>query len=339
MEAQIANPDLADEHRANFQFALGKACDDAGDYARSFQHFASGNDNRRRRETYDPVNTADTHDKLIDVFSREFIARNSGTGHPSDEAIFIIGLPRSGSTLIEQILASHPDVEGTFELPDLARVARSVGMQQQNKTGYPAAVHDLSAQELHDLGADYLCRVERHRVSGTAYFTDKMPNNFAHVGLISLILPNAKIINATRHPLDSCLGSYQQLFARGQPFTYDLFELGEFYMEYRRLMDHWHSVLPGKVLDVQYETVVDDFENEVRRLLEFCELPWDDACLKFYETQRAVKTASSEQVRQPIYSGSKHRWRNYEDELQPLIEILEPLLRQLPEDWRPRSLV
>jgi hypothetical protein len=165
-----------------------------------------------------------------------------------------------------------------------------------------------------------------------------MPNNFAHVGFLQLILPHAKIIDARRHPLDSCLGSFKQLFARGQPFTYDLFELGEFYLEYDRLMRHWHDVLPGKVLHVQYEHVVEDLEGQVRRLLEHCELPWDDACLKFHESDRAVKTASSEQVRTPIYSSSVQRWRSYERQLQPLIEILEPLLRELPEDWQPESL-
>ena len=158
------------------------------------------------------------------------------------------------------------------------------------------------------------------------------------MGFLSLILPNAKIINAKRHPLDSCLGSFKQLFARGQPFTYDQFELAEFYLEYQRLMDHWHAVLPGKVLNVQYEDVVDDLETQVRRILEFCELSWDDACLRFYETDRAVKTASSEQVRQPIYSSAKHKWRSYEAHLGPMIEVLEPLLRELPEDWQPRNL-
>ena len=159
-----------------------------------------------------------------------------------------------------------------------------------------------------------------------------------HVGFLQLILPNAKIIDARRHPLDSCLGSYKQLFARGQPFTYDQFELAEFYLQYQRLMDHWDEVLPGKVLRLQYEDVVDDMEAQVRRLLEYCDLPWDDACLRFYETDRAVKTASSEQVRKPIYSSSKHLWRNYEKHLEPMIEVLEPLLGTLPDDWQPESM-
>jgi tetratricopeptide (TPR) repeat protein len=338
MEAQIADERLGDEQRANFLFALGKACEDKGEYARAFDYYSQGNENRRARENYDPVHTADTHDALIEIFTREFVESRAGSGDPDDAPIFIVGLPRSGSTLIEQILASHPDVEGTHELPDLGRVARATGARRTDRQKYPAVIPSLTPEDLAGLGADYIERTRRHRHAGTPRFTDKMPNNFAHVGLLSLILPNAKIINAKRHPLDSCFGSFKQLFARGQPFTYDLFELGEFYFEYDRLMKHWHEVLPGKVLDVQYEEVVDDLETQVRRMLDFCGLPWDDACLRYYESDRAVKTASSEQVRKPIYATSKHRWRNYEQELAPLIEILEPVLRGLPEDWRPRSL-
>jgi tetratricopeptide (TPR) repeat protein len=339
MEAQIADERLNDEHRANFLFALGKAYEDKGEYARAFDYYRQGNENRRERESYDPVHTADSHDKLIEIFTREFIDAHSGDGNPDHAPIFIVGLPRSGSTLIEQILASHPEVEGTHELPDLGRVARSTATSRQDRKTYPAVLTALGRAELEALGSDYLERTNRHRLEGTPRFTDKMPNNFAHIGLLNLILPNAKIVNAKRHPLDSCLGSYKQLFARGQPFTYDLFDLGEFYYEYARLMRHWHEVLPGKVLDVQYEEVVDDLEAQVRRLLDFCELPWNDACVKFYKSDRAVKTASSEQVRSPIYETAKHRWRNYEEELQPLIEILEPVLQDLPEDWRPKSLL
>jgi len=277
----------------------------------------------------------DLHDRFIETFSKEFLSERLGSGCQSDAPIFIVGLPRSGSTLIEQILASHPDVEGTHELPDLGRVARSVGLGRDDRKAYPQVVPLLDDAELAGLGEEYLRRTERHRQSDKPRFTDKLPNNFVHVGLLSLILPNARIINAKRHPLDSCLGSFKQLFARGQPFTYDQFELAEFYLEYQRVMEHWHEVLPGKVLDVQYENVVDDLETEVRRILEYCELPWNDACLRFYENERAVKTASSEQVRQPIYATSKHLWRQYERHLGPLIEILEPLLHELPEDWQP----
>jgi hypothetical protein len=185
-----------------------------------------------------------------------------------------------------------------------------------------------------ELGKQYLDATQRYR-KGASRFTDKMPNNFSMVGLLALILPNAKIINARRHPLDSCMGSYKQLFYRGQSFTYDLVELGEYYLDYQRIMDHWHKVLPGRVLDVQYENMVANQDDETRRLIEFCDLPWEDACLRFYETDRAVNTASSEQVRQPIYSKSINSWRRFESHLGPLVEVLEPLLRQLPNEQQP----
>ncbi len=335
MLTRVARESLIEEQRTNFHFALGKAFEDKQEYDRAFEHYALGNANRRQRETYDPVQTVDLHDQFIETFSKEFLESRQGSGCDSRAPIFIVGLPRSGSTLIEQVLASHPLVEGTHELPDLGRVARSIGMRREDRMAYPRVTAHLSDAELRQAGEDYLQRTQRHRETDAPYFTDKLPNNFVHAGFLRLILPQAKIINAKRHPLDSCLGSFKQLFARGQPFTYDQFELAEFYLEYQRLMDHWHAVLPGKVLDVQYERVVDDLEAEVRRILEFCELPWDDACLRFYENERAVKTASSEQVRQPIYSSSKHLWRNYEQHLAPMIEILEPLLRDLPADWQP----
>lgn len=335
MEKRAARKTLVEEQRACFFFALGKAYEDREDYARAFEYYSKGNENRRQRETYDPVQTIDLHDGLIEVFSREFIAERAGVGCESNAPILIVGLPRSGSTLIEQILASHPDVEGTHELPDLARVARSIGLQREDRKSYPLVVPLLDDNEFAELGEEYLLRTKRHRETELPRFTDKLPNNFAHIGFFNLIFPNGKVINAKRHPLDSCLGSFKQLFARGQPFTYEQFELAEFYMEYQRLMDHWHEVLPGKVLDVQYEDVVDDLETQVRRILEYCELPWNDACLRFYENERAVKTASSEQVRKPIYSTSKHLWRRYEEHLGPMIEVLEPLLKTLPEDWQP----
>ena len=202
---------------------------------------------------------------------------------------------------------------------------------------YPTSIANMDAEGFKRLGSDYIERTRRHR-GDRPFFTDKNPNNFVHVGLLHLILPNAKIINARRHPLDSCFGSYKQLFAQGQPFTYDLVELGEYYLQYQRLMDHWHEVLPGKVLDVQYEEVVQDLEGQVRRILEYCELDWEESCLRFHETSRSVKSASSEQVRQPIYTSAVNTWRHYEPHLGALIEVLEPLLAQLPESDRPTSL-
>lgn len=337
MLQQIAREPAQDEVTANFEFALGKAYEDRKDYDQAFKFYASGNANRRQRESYDPVQTADVHDQLVNTFSMEFLAGKASVGDASNAPIFIVGLPRSGSTLIEQILASHPEVEGTHELPDLGRVARSTGLQRDDRKVYPPVIRELPDSQLAKLGREYLRRVQKYRLNDLPRFTDKLPNNFAHVGFLHLILPNAKIINARRHPLDSCVGSFKQLFARGQPFTYDQFELGEFYGEYQRLMDHWHTVLPGKVLDVQYEDVIDDTEAQVRRILEYCDLEWNDACLRFYESDRAVKTASSEQVRQPIYASSKNLWRNYETHLQPMIDVMEPLLRDLPEEWWPNS--
>ena len=337
MEKRAARESLVEEQRASFFFALGKAYEDKKDYDKAFEYYSKGNDNRRQRETYDPVQTVDLHDRFIEVFSEEFVAERQGVGCDSNAPILIVGLPRSGSTLIEQILASHPDVEGTHELPDLGRVARSIGYQREDQRVYPLAIPYLDDDEFRVLGEEYLRRTERHRETDLPRFTDKLPNNFAHIGFLSLILPNAKVINAKRHPLDSCLGSFKQLFARGQPFTYDQFELAEFYLQYQRLMDHWHAVLPGTVLDVQYEDVVDDLESQVRRILEHCDLPWNDACLRYYENERAVKTASSEQVRKPIYATSKHLWRRYESHLGPMIEVLEPLLQTLPESWQPDS--
>jgi len=336
MERLVESPQLRDEPKVNVLFALATALEQRGDFEAAWRRYVEGNELRRQRESYDPVQTTVLHDQLIEVFDREFLMQHEGAGHPDSAPIFIIGLPRSGSTLIEQILASHSRVEGTHELPELSKVARSTARGRSDRLSYPLTVRDLDAAAVRELGQRYLELTRRHR-TGTERFTDKMPNNFPHVGFLSLILPNAKVINAKRHPLDSCVGCFKQLFGRGQPFTYDLYEIGEYYLEYERVMTHWHSVLPGRVLDVQYEDLVADTESQVRRLLEFCELPWEEACLAFHENPRAVRTASSEQVRQPVYATALHRWRIYEPHLDPLIDVLEPVLAQLPEDWQPAS--
>ena len=276
-------------------------------------------------------------DMTIDVFGETFLNANAGRGDPDPAPIFIVGLPRSGSTLIEQILASHSLVDGTHELRDLGMVVKADHRLGRFNPRYPKSLVDFDPERLRHLGAEYIRRTRRYR-GDRPFFTDKNPNNFVHVGLLHLVLPNAKIIDARRHPLDSCLGSYKQLFAQGQPFSYDLVELGEYYLEYDRLMKHWHEVLPGNVLDVHYEQVVADLEGQVRRILDHCGLPWEDACLRFHETDRAVKSASSEQVRQPIYSTSVNAWRNYERHLGPLIEVLKPILAEMPDCERPGSL-
>ncbi len=336
MEGHIDNENLTEETRINMIFSLGKAYEDREDYDRAFEHYERGSAMRRANEFYDPVQTESIHDRIIGQFTKELVAKSAGQGDPDPAPIFIVGLPRSGSTLIEQILASHSQAEGTHELPDLGRVIRTINQHAQG-TRYPEAVEQLGAEQLKKLGRQYLKSTERHR-TGKPFFTDKMPNNFPTIGLQKLILPNAKVINAVRHPLDSCMGSYKQLFFNSQSFTYDLVELGEYYLQYQRMIDHWHEVLRGHVLDVQYEDMVTDTEVQIRRLLKYCGLPWEDECLKFYETDRPVNTASSEQVRKPIYTTSIDSWRKFEKHLEPLIEVLEPLLMTLPEARRPESL-
>jgi hypothetical protein len=234
-------------------------------------------------------------------------------------------LPRSGSTLIEQILASHSRVEGTHELHDLSKVIRTIRRRTPGQAPFPEILAKFRAGGWERLGRQYIERTAKYR-SGAACFIDKNPNNFIFAGVIRLAMPNAKIINARRHPLDSCLGSYKQLFASGQPFSYDLTELGEYYLQYQRLLDHWHKAMPGGIIDVHYENVVADLESEVRRLLDFCGLPFERSCLDFHATDRAIKTASSEQVRRPIYATSVNLWRHYEEHLGELIEVLQPLL-------------
>ena len=338
MEKHVDQERLIDETRVNINFALGKAYEDRGDNSNAFDRYDRGNKLRRPHESYDPVQTETVHDHIIKTITPELLESCAGFGDPRPDPIFIVGLPRSGSTLIEQILASHSMVDGTHELPDLPRVVRTINQWQVHSKGYPEALPLLDEVHFKELGEQYLESTRRYR-KGAPRFTDKMPNNFSMVGLLALILPNAKIVNARRHPLDSCMGSYKQLFYRGQAFTYDLVELGEYYLEYQRMMDFWHDILPGRVLDVHYEDMVADQENQTRRLIEHCALPWENDCLRFYETDRAVNTASSEQVRQPIYSKSVNSWRRFESHLGPLIEVLEPLLVQLPRDQWPTALI
>ena len=328
MQSNLGSEELGDTSRVNFLFALAKAFEDRGDFERAWDYYATGNASQRVDEYYDPVQTEFINDAIVDVFDAELLAEKSGGGDPDRAPIFVVGLPRSGSTLIEQILASHSTVEGTSELPYLGRVAMSLNRNRADGINYPQSVRELGSENFVALGKDYLRRAGRHRVEGTGHFIDKMPNNFPTIGFLHLILPNAKIIDARRHPLDSCLSCYRQLFARGQSFTYDLTDIGEYFLQYQRLMDHWHAVLPGRVLTVQYEELVGDFENQTRRLLEYCELPFEDACLRFYETDRPVRTPSSEQVRQPIYTSSIGFWRNYECHLGELRDVLAPCLER-----------
>jgi hypothetical protein len=274
------------------------------------------------------VQTETINERIRTVFDAGFLAQHAGAGDPDPAPIFVVGLPRSGSTLIEQILGSHSAVDATHELPEGGKLVARINRERRDRVVYPEAARDLAGDAWAGLGRAYLDETRKYR-RGASRFVDKMPNNFASVGLLALALPNARIVNTRRHPLDTCLSCYRQLFARGQPFTYDLTEIGEYYLEYEKMMAHWHAVLPGRVLDVQYEDVVADLEVQARRLLDHCGLPWEDACLTYWETERAIRTASSEQVRLPIYESSIGRWRHYERELAPLIEILRPVLPEV----------
>ena len=307
----------------HLSFALGKALEDRGEYDESFHCYAQGNAARRKTVRWD----ADQHARNLDehqaLFSEEFFARARPRGHPSTAPIFIVGLPRAGSTLLEQILASHSMVEGTMELPDIISIARRLSRKQSRSDAsqYPSILGRMDADELAELGAEYLRRTEIYR-STTPYFIDKMPNNFAHIGLIHSILPNARIIDARRYSMACCFSAYKQLFASGQNFSYSQEEIGRYYRDYVRFMDHWDRVLPGRVLRINYEDMVADTEAEVRRMLDYCGLAFQESCLKFYRNDRAVRTASSEQVRQPIYSDAVEQWRHYESHLTPLKDWL-----------------
>jgi tetratricopeptide (TPR) repeat protein len=334
MERQLKRADLTASAEVHFRFALGKAYEDAGDYERAWSHYHSGNQRQRPLVSYDPVGFESRHEEIAEVFSREFLERHTGQGFASDAPIFIVGLPRSGSTLIEQILASHSQVEGTLELPVLGEIAVSTGRYLREKREYPVAVRHLRGRDFRALGERYIEDTRVYRVTSRPHFTDKLPNNFSHIGFAHLILPNARIINARRHPLDSCLGSYKQLFGKGQHFTYDMNELALYYRQYHETMKHWHRVLPGKVLDVHYEETVGDFEAQVRRILEHCGLPFEEVCLRYHETPRTVRTASSEQVRQPLYKRALGTWRHYARHLVPWQEELADIIAELPESVR-----
>jgi tetratricopeptide (TPR) repeat protein len=325
MESYADAVELSVQSRVNFQFALGKACEDRGDFERAWDHYRRGSEMRRAEVAYDPVQTEVVNDRIVSTFSAEFLDSMKGAGDPDSSPIFILGLPRSGSTLLEQVLASHSAVEGTGELPYVGRLATAIGRKGRRGVGYPDAVRKLGPVRVAALGAEYLSLTRMHRRTAAPRFIDKMPNNFPNVGLIALMLPNARIIDARRHPLDACLSCYRQLFAKGQNFTYDLTEIGEYFLQYQRMMDHWERVLPGRLLTVQYEEVVSDFECQARRLLDFCGLHWEDACLRFYESDRPVRTPSAEQVRQPIYDRSVGHWRKFERHLGELVDVIAPI--------------
>ena len=331
MAAQLARADLTDSERIHFSFALGKAYEDQAEYDAAWSHYDAGNRLQRALVKHDPLEMEKRHEDIRAVFDRRFMARHAGRGHEAGDPILIVGLPRSGSTLVEQILASHSQVEGTAELSTLGRIATSIGRFRRDDAQFPAAVLDLDGGDWRAYGQRYLEDAARHRFTERPFFTDKMPNNFPLLGLAHLILPNAKIIDARRHPLDSCLGCYKQLFAKGQHFTYDLDDLGHYYRHYDAMMRHWDAVMPGQVLTVHYEDTVADLEGQVRRILGHCNLPFEPGCVRFFETERPVRTASSEQVRQPIYRDALGKWRRYAANLGWLAEDLAPIIDALPD--------
>jgi tetratricopeptide (TPR) repeat protein len=334
MEKQLERDDLSESADIHFRFALGKAYEDQGDYDRAWHYYDSGNERQRKKVFHDPVAMELRHEQIAAVFTRELFEKHAGQGHDSAAPIFIVGLPRSGSTLIEQILASHSQVEGTAELPVLMRLAYSIGRYRPDHKRYPESVVDLRGKDFKAYGRQYIDESRPFRATERPFFTDKLPNNFSHIGLLHLILPNARIINARRHPFDSCLGGYKQLFGKGQNFTYDMADLSAYYRQYYETMRHWHRVLPGKVLDVHYEETVTDLETQVRRILDHCGLPFEDACVRFHENRRAVKTASSEQVRRPIYTDALGYWRNFESHLGMWQEDFADILQELPATVR-----
>jgi tetratricopeptide (TPR) repeat protein len=327
MRSQLARPELADDDRLHFHFALGKALEDEGAYDQAFREYAEGNRIRRGQVEYDADEMSDQIRRSMAVFTPEFLARHAGTGCAAADPIFIVGLPRSGSTLIEQILSSHSAVEGTMELPEISAMARVLGGRRRktDPSLYPEILADLDPARLRAMGEQYLADTRIQRKTARPFFIDKMPHNFLHVGLISLILPNARIIDARRHPMATCFSAFKQHFARGQAFSHDLGELGRYYRDYVALMAHFDQVMPGKIHRVQHEALVDDPESEIRRLLAWCGLDFEAGCLSFHENTRAVRTASSEQVRRPISREGLDHWRHYEPWLGPLAEALGDL--------------
>jgi tetratricopeptide (TPR) repeat protein len=323
MEAALESPAQGDEDRLHLDFALGKAMHDVGKADEAFAHYAKANALRLKKAPYRSADISRLVDESVETFGAEAFAERPG-GSESPDPIFIVGMPRAGSTLVEQILSSHSLVEGTTELPDFPAVAREGGR-------YPQPVLELSEAERRARGEDYLKRASVQRRTAKPFFIDKLPNNWMFVPAIQLFLPNAKIIDARRHPMACCFSNFRQHFARGQNFAYDLEDVGKYYADYVRLLAHIDSVLPGRVHRVVYERMVEDTEAEVRALLAHCGLEFEPACLEFHKTERAVRTPSSEQVRQPIYRDATDEWRAYEGHLDPLKAVLGPVLDAYPD--------
>jgi tetratricopeptide (TPR) repeat protein len=329
MRNQVTTEGGDADDQSHLAFALGKALEDCKGYDESFKFYRRGNAIRRIEHRHNPkVNVLESL-RQVRALPSTFFEQRRGWGCQAPDPIFVVGLPRAGSTLLEQILASHSQVEGTSELQDIIAISNKLGNKnRENPAGkYPEVLAEMSQDQFRELGESYLesTRIQR---SNTPFFIDKMPNNFRHIGLIHLILPNSKIIDARRHPMGGCFSGFKQLFARGQTFTYDLEDIGKYYRDYVKVMNHWDEVLPGRVHRVKYEDMVADTDGQIRALLDYCELDFEDQCLRFYETDRAIRTPSAEQVRKPIYKEGLEQWRKFEAHLDPLKEALGPEVRQ-----------
>lgn len=316
MKTQEQDIDLGPMHKIQLNFALGKAFEDTKAYEQAFKFYQAGNQIKREHSAYDAEQMHDEFERQKQFFTPALVSEKSRLGCQAPDPIFIVGLPRAGSTLLEQILSSHSQVDGTLELPNILSMAQSL-----RKKGYPDQLSDFSEQQLQNLGQQFLSETQVHR-QAAPYFIDKMPNNFRHIGLIKLILPNAKIIDARRDAMACCFSGYKQLFAEGQEFSYSLNDIGRYYQDYVALMDYWQQVFPKQILLVQYEQVVADLENQVKRLLDYCGLPFEESCLNFHQTERAVRTASSEQVRQPLYQSGLEQWKHFEPYLNELKQVI-----------------
>ncbi len=332
MREQVKRVDLSLRDKAYFHFALAQGCEVNGEYDEAFFHLENGNRIKNNQSQYSIERMDNELQAQMDICDEEFFKDLGKGGYNTKDPIFILGLPRAGSTLIEQILASHSMIDGTLELPNILSIAQSLrGDDVYGKEGnYPKSMRSLTLEQRESLGKGYVEDTKMHR-KDAPMFTDKMPNNFRHIGLIHLIMPNAKIIDARRYPLDCCFSMFKQLFAQGQEFSYGLAEAGSYYKSYVKLMNHWDKVLPGKILRVNNEDIIDDLEGQVKRMLEYLQLPFEEECITFYETDRSVRTASSEQVRRPINKEGMERWKPYSNHLKPLVDSLGKELLK-PED-------
>ena len=314
--------DMSDIERSQMHFALGKAYEVKKDFDRSFRNYYEGNKVKKGLIKYSSDDTSDNTKRILDFFSKENINNLSKSSTNNPDPIFVLGMPRSGSTLVDQIISSHSKVDGTQELPNIIKIAAELNNDKQNS--YPEVLKELDDLKISKLGKDYISETTWAR-DKAPFFIDKMPNNFIHIGLIKTILPNAKIIDTRRDPMDTCFSCFKQFFARGQLFTYTLEDLGNYYTDYIRAMNHWHKVYGKDIFTVHYDDVINKTEETIRELIDYCNLPFEQECLEFYKSSRPVKTPSAEQVRQPIYKSGLNYWKNYEKHLLPLKKIIDEI--------------